>query len=141
MRGSIPGSGCPQPGHEHPLLSSRLEESLDRLLIPYGKITNRITSPANAAIRKFNFFRRYSRRACKKKSRQRLFCSTQQPVPRVAVSPWCLPVPVWRISVPRHSLSAMGPRAPATTLPINTASGSPPWTPARSLSIPLCRRP
>lgn len=75
------------------------------------------------------------------KSCQSLLCSTQQPALRAAVSPSCLPVPVWRISAQRHSLSATGPRAPATTSPISTASGSPLWTPTRSLSIRLRRRP
>lgn len=38
MRGSISGRGGPQSGPGHPHLSCRLEESLDRILLPHGKL-------------------------------------------------------------------------------------------------------
>lgn len=67
--------------------------------------------------------------------------STQQPALRAEVSPSCLLALVWRTSVQRRSSSAAGPRAPATTSPTSTASGSPLWIPGRSLSIHRRRRP
>lgn len=38
VRGSISGRGGPQSGPDHPHLSCRLEESLDRILLPHGKL-------------------------------------------------------------------------------------------------------
>lgn len=66
--------------------------------------------------------------------------STQQLALRAAVSPWCLPAPVWRTSGRLRSSSATALGAPATTLPINTASGWQPWIPIMSLPSRQTRR-
>lgn len=69
-----------------------------------------------------------------------LLFSTQLQVQKEAVSHWCLPVLVWRISVPLPSSSAMVPAAPATTLPTSTVSGWPQSSRTNSSSRVLARR-